>query len=225
MAGKMPAPPGNLVGGWLRVAMCSNTKERPVLGIEIEAKMRLDDVAQLEARLTDAGATLTPLITEVNSYFDTPQGTLRGSDQGLRIRVERHEGNPQPTIIITHKGPRAHGDLKSRSETELQVTDAQVATDLLVGIRVLCLDLVLRSGDGVGVSTTATSTSISFRTLGHFVEIEGPSEDAVLAVRRDLALDGLPMLRGSYVAMLDAYLAEHHITDKHIKLGDSTGWS
>jgi adenylate cyclase class IV len=45
--------------------------------------------------------------------------------------------------------------------------------------------------------------------LGRFVEIEGPSDAAVMQVRQKLALEEAPLLTSSYVAMLS-----HRLNDR-----------
>ena len=187
------------------------------MGIEIEAKLRLDDVAALEARLADAGAERGEVVTEVNTYFDTPQGSLRSSDQGLRIRVEQSIGSLQSVATLTHKGPCAHGPLKSRSETQVVVADPHAAIELLSAIGFTAtLSFEKRRHhwqlDGCYVDID------TLPYLGHFVEIEGPSEQAVLSVRHALGLDGLPLIRTSYAAMLRDYMAEHPVPADRVRL-------
>ena len=155
--------------------------------VEIEAKMQVADMAKLEAALQGSGATRGPTLLEVNTYFDTPTGSLKSSDQGLRIRVERQADGPHQSVIITHKGPRAHGKLKRRTETELTVNDAQAAAALLAALGfVAALSFEKRrrrwelSGCHVDVDTLPH--------LGDFVEIEGPDDKTIMAVREKLGL-------------------------------------
>lgn len=179
------------------------------MSIEIEAKMRLTDRAAVERRLGEVGAKAWAPMTEVNTYFDTAQGQLKSTDQGLRIRIEHVEGSA-PSVIVTHKGPRAHGHIKSRSEVEVEVQDARSAAELLTALGyVPVLSFEKRRNrwelDGCLVELD------TLPYLGEFIEIEGPSEQAVLAVRKNLELDSAPLLRTSYIAMLLSYTREHRL--------------
>lgn len=180
------------------------------VAIEIEAKMRIADPAELETRLAACGATRGPVLTEANTFFDTSSGTLKAGDQGLRIRVERSEHDQQETTTITHKGPRAHGRLKSRSETEARVENARDAAELLSALGfypTLGFEKKRRRWtlDGCHVDID------SLPHIGHFVEIEGPSDKAVLSVRERLGLANAPLIQASYIAILADYLAAHRI--------------
>lgn len=191
------------------------------MSIEIEAKMKVEDVAALEARLLELGAAKGPHLLEVNTFFDTRHHSLKSTDQGLRIRMERQQDGTGETITITHKGPRAHGKLKSRFETELRVNDASAAASLLGALGyhpVLSFEKLRRKWtlDGCHVDID------TLPHLGHFVEIEGPSDQAVLMVREKLNLGSLPIVRASYIALMLTYLSEHHLTADHVALDAAT---
>jgi len=192
------------------------------LAVEIEAKMRLSDVAGLEQRLRAAGAELVIDLLEVNTFFDTPTGDLKAADEGLRVRLETSTDGSHVEATITHKGPRAHGRIKTRSENEVIVADANGAAQLLIAlgyVSVLSFEKRRRRWklDGCRVEMD------TLPYLGDFVEIEGPSETAVLAVRRKLELDHLPMISASYISMLVTYLSENAIRAEHIGFESGAG--
>ncbi len=168
--------------------------------IEIEAKMKLNDRHALEHRLAELEVKPLDAFSESNSFFDTPEGELKATDQGLRIRVEiRDHGESQ--ISLTHKGPRSHGKLKSRSESELLVKDARKAAEFL---KALGYQHVL-TFEKKRVRYDLDKCRIELDTLpylGDYIEIEGPSDDAVLAVRDKLGLGDTPLIKASYIAML-----------------------
>lgn len=178
--------------------------------IEIEAKMRLADAQAMAKRLGELGATLDADIVESNTYFDTNKGALKSSDRGLRIRIERLTDGTQ-RANITHKGPRAHGKLKSRAEHEVGVDDARAAAELLTAL---------------GYRPTMTfekrrcrylldDCRIELDTLpylGDFIEIEGKTDEAVIAVREKLGLAETPLIKASYIAMLTTYAQEHNLS-------------
>lgn len=183
---------------------------------EIEAKMKLPDVESLESRLRTVGAADLGTVLELNTYYDTPNGRLKSSDQGLRIRTTRATDG-QETVMLTHKGPRAHGELKNRAETEVQALDAVAAAELLnvLGYTgVLSFEKQRRSWELDGCHIEIDTLPY----LGHYVEIEGPSEPRVMAAREKLELTHLPLIRSSYISMLKTHLSEANIASNHISL-------
>lgn len=180
------------------------------MSIEIEAKMRLSDRDALIQTLDQVGGAFVADLAETNSYFDSPGGGLKSTDQGLRIRVEvAAAGTPEETITttITHKGPRAHGRLKSREETELVVNnprDAAVLLDAIGYHHVLTFEKrrTRYTLDGCRVELDVLPV------LGGFVEIEGPTEALVIAARKKLGLSAAPLIKSSYIAMLKTHLHE-----------------
>lgn len=182
------------------------------MGVEIEAKMRLHDPEAVIARLESLGAERVAEMSETNSYFDSPQGTLKSTDQGLRTRVEvRNAGlaNEKIATTITHKGPRATGALKSRFESELVVDNARDAAILLGALgyhHVLSFEKRRTRYELDGCHIELDELPV----LGRFIEIEGPSDEAVIAVREKLGLADEPVIRSSYIAMLCTHLQETH---------------
>lgn len=193
------------------------------MAVEIEAKMRLHQPDALMARLQGLGAKLTHQLSETNSYFDTPEGKLKSTDQGLRTRVEvANAGTADETITatITHKGPRTMGQLKSRLETELDVDNARDAAVLLGALgyhHVLSFEKrrIRYELDGCRVELD------ELPIIGRFIEIEGNSEEAVIAVRDKLGLGDEPIIRSSYIAMLKTHQQESHSSETMIKFEDA----
>jgi adenylate cyclase, class 2 len=178
--------------------------------IEIEAKMPLHAPAELRRRLQAIGATPGKTIIETNTYFDTPQASLKTADHGLRLRIEREHSAAEESVTLTYKGARAHGKLKSRSEIEVPVGDPQAAAQLLTALGfspVFTFEKRRQVWHAEGCEVALDQLPY----LGWFVEIEGPSDQAVLALRERLQLGLVPLIHGSYIAMLRNYLSERHI--------------
>ena len=187
------------------------------MNVEIEAKMRLIDRTAMQQKLTDLGAEMIAELIEINTYFDR-EGRLKSSDQGLRVRVERDNGSQIATI--THKGPRAHGKLKSRVETEVGVDDPRHAADLLTALGfnpVLSFEKRRQRWrlDGCLVELD------TLPYLGDFIEIEGDTDDVVNALRDRLGLADIPLIKPSYIAMLQTFLHENGIRANHITLEEA----
>jgi adenylate cyclase class 2 len=180
------------------------------VNIEIEAKMPLRDPEALEARLQSLGARRGRTLRESNTFFDTREGSLKFVDQGLRLRVERDSDGSPDRISLTHKGPRAHGQLKSRWETEVGVSDPRGAAELLSALGYLPVFSFEKRRqmwhmDGCHIAVD------ELPYLGLFVEIEGPSDEVVLRLRERLGLGLCPLLHASYISMLATHMAQHQI--------------
>ena len=188
-----------------------------MMNIEIEAKLRLQDVEAMHARLAELEAVRDREIHETNTYFDLPEGRLKSTDQGLRIRVEREVEAQRTRTLITHKGPRSHGKFKSRTETETVVENARTAEALLVALgyhRLLTFEK-RRTRYLLGDCRVEIDT---LPYLGTFIEIEGDRDEAVTGVLEQLGLSGQPLIRASYVAMLSAHLREQGLEETHVRL-------
>src|SRR5688572_16129526 len=99
--------------------------------VEIEAKMSVPDLSLVRARLKDLGAEPAGQNLETNTFFDTEDRSLLAADEGLRLRHNQNKESGADEHIITYKGPRQHGKLKSRDEVELTVANSQDASELL----------------------------------------------------------------------------------------------
>ena len=173
--------------------------------IEIEAKMKMADVPALRSRLEAVGAKPAGHVMETNTFFDRPDLSLRKAGQGLRLRVAEDIATGQRQTIITHKGPPVPGPLKTRQETELHVADADAASSLLQQLGfVQMLRFQKRRQSWLLGDCRIELDEVPM--LGHFVEVEGPSEDSVQRVCGLLGLDRQPLVTSSYAALLAAHL-------------------
>jgi adenylate cyclase, class 2 len=176
--------------------------------VEIEAKMSVADLAPVRARLSELGAEPAGQNLETNTFFDTEDRSLLAADEGLRLRHNRNTSTGADEHIITYKGPRQHGKLKSRDEVELTVANSENAAELLerLGfVRMLSFEKRRESWKLGGCKVELDELPY----LGSFIEVEGPAEEQVLAVREQLGLADRPIVRSSYIALLMGYLQEH----------------
>jgi adenylate cyclase class 2 len=178
--------------------------------VELEAKMKLVDATDRDTiaqRLLTADASPIGTFFERNLFFDTPARTLLAADSGLRLRIADVEGAAQPMQVLTFKGPRQAGQLKSREEVELSVADATAAIALLnaLGYRQYLMFEKRRRSWSVYPCRVELD---EIPHLGHFAEIEGPDEAAILTVRHTLGLADRPLIRQGYVGLLVDHLRQ-----------------
>ena len=94
---------------------------------------------------------------------------------GLRLRTNHDSATGTETHIITWKGPRQPGALKSREEVELTVTDpadAALLLEKLGYVKVLTFEKRRQSWQLGGCKVELDELPL----LGSFVEVEGPGE-------------------------------------------------
>jgi adenylate cyclase class 2 len=184
--------------------------------VEIEAKMKVEDLEAVRGKLRTAGARRTGRDFEVNTFFDTEDRSLLASDEGLRIRKARNEETGETSVVMTYKGPRHHGILKSREEVELQVGELEGAVELLSKLRfkvVLSFEKRRESWELEGCKVELDELP----HLGTYVEIEGPGEAEVLKVRGMLGLNDRGLVKASYAALLGEYAQEHGQKGKAVR--------
>jgi adenylate cyclase, class 2 len=86
---------------------------------EVEQKFPVANLQDLERRLLELGATISPPHTEADLYFAHPARDFRQTDEALRIR-RKGEKN-----YVTYKGPKIDATTKTRREIELPVLSGE----------------------------------------------------------------------------------------------------
>ena len=204
-----------------RFVFCFLENERRMMPVEIEAKIKVENFDDVRARLQKAGAGDGTDHFETNTFFDTEDHSLLAADKGLRLRLTRDEQSGAEQHIVTYKGPRRPGPLKSREEVEVSVNDPEQATRLFeqLGFKKLLSFEKRRQSwnlDGCKVELDTVPH------LGTFVEIEGAGEQAVMKVRQTLGLSDRPLVKTSYVALLTGHLQERGLPRRDVRFNDAT---
>lgn len=171
---------------------------------EIEVKVRLADRKAFAAKLPTFGFRLkTPDTFERNVLYDTPEGTLCGRKELLRIR--EYGGHWK----LTHKADAGTaGPHKTRIETELEIGDGPALAAILehLGYRQAFVYEKRRSEwiDGSG------HIVIDETPIGDFAELEG--EHAWIdSIASKLGISPSEYLTASYTKLfLDWKSANHH---------------
>ena len=178
------------------------------MGLEIEAKMKVDDFDAVRRRLGENGAERVGAVLETNSFFDTPARSLRNADKGLRLRTARDVGTGVEKFVITVKGAQRQGVLKTREEAEINVDRGDNAEEVLKALGfapTLSFQKKRESWKLGGCKVELDELPL----LGRFVEIEGPDEPAVMRVRETLRLSDHSLITTGYISMLSQRVGEH----------------
>lgn len=189
--------------------------------VEIEAKMAVSSLDPVRARLQEAGATHVSDVMELNTFFDTEDRSLLAADEGLRLRVNRASTGGMERNILTYKGPRQHGPLKSRDELEVEVTSAPDAAALLERLGFLRMLSFEKKRQSWKLADCKVELD-ELPHLGSYVEIEGPTQDAVMKTRQLLKLDDRPIVKASYIALLLGYLQERGQTPRAVTFASAS---
>lgn len=182
--------------------------------LEIEAKFRLQNVADIQTALRRQGAKCLGAVLETNRFFDWPDDRLRQGDCGLRIRrvtglSAGDDGQlPPQRVTMTYKGPRQGGPFKVREEIEFQADSGDAAMSLFeaLGLR-RALTFEKRRESWLCADCRVEIDELP--RLGFFLEIEGPDEPAVSAVRDRLGLTDEPVEPQPYTALISDYQQKH----------------
>src|SRR5687768_1040141 len=98
--------------------------------VEIEAKMSVESFDLVRGKLRETGATHAGAHFEVNTFFDTDARGLLARGEGLRLRLNRDAVTGREDYVVTYKGRRLPGPLKSREEIEFAVSPGAAAAVL-----------------------------------------------------------------------------------------------
>jgi predicted adenylyl cyclase CyaB len=182
--------------------------------LEIEIKLRAPSLDAIRQSLKDRGAKYIGLFHETNIFFDRPDRSLRAADTGLRIRIAYKQGNPA-TTLLTFKAAKQDSQLRSREAYDVYLEPGDQAIPLLNGlgfVRTSSFEKRRESWEFGDCKIELDELPI----FGTFVEIEGPSEEIVLKVQNDLALQHLEIEKKSYAAMVGQHVAANTVKDNAI---------
>jgi adenylate cyclase class 2 len=173
--------------------------------VEIEAKMSVESFDAVRAKLRELDATPAGAHFEVNTFFDTDASGLLARGEGLRLRLNRDAATGREDYVVTYKGRRLPGPLKSREEIEFHASPGVAAAELFERLgyrRTLSFEKRRETWELGGCKVELDQVP----HLGLFVEVEGPDEPTVLSVRARLGLSDRPIVKESYVALLTEHL-------------------
>ena len=164
---------------------------------EIEAKLKVENHDAVREALLAAGATRVSKVREVNTYY-----ACEDPDVGLRTRLETDEAG-QTRGRVTYKGPRKASKYKSREEIEFDAGDTEAAGHLLERLG-HCVALRFEKDRETFTLGDCEIVLDTLPRLGHFIEVEGPSEASVADVLAQLGLADCDTIQQGYASMLAA---------------------
>ena len=175
------------------------------MNIEIEAKLKVNSLEEVEHRLTEAGAEFEQERLQTDYHFDDADRTLQKTDRCLRLR--RQLVNDSEKFFLTYKGAKEKSSFKRRQEIEVEIAQGNSVLNLFSALgyeKVLTIQkkrLTWRLGDCIVALD-------QLPLIGSFVEIEGPDEQKIAAVQETLGLSRFSHIREGYAALIRDKLAE-----------------
>jgi len=168
------------------------------MAAEIEAKLKVDSLSDIEKRLSELGAESVGCRHQKDYYFDDSTGTFLKFDRCLRLRWQSADENEK--IFLTYKGPKEKANLKERQEIEIELKNINSAEDLLGAIG-FERGLVIEKKRSLWHLDRCTIALDQLPELGCFVEIEGPDEEIITNVQKKIGLAALSHITESYASL------------------------
>ena len=177
--------------------------------LETEVKFHVPDIGQMHQRLQKLGAAAQPERSESNIRFENPAGTMKGSDQLLRLRKD------DACRLTFKKRPASQrGQCKTYHELEVEVSDFDTMHAIL---NALGFKAVQRYDKRRQVFTWRdVEVCIDHMPFGTFMEIEGP-EAGIKAAASALALHWEKRILTNYLAIFE--MVRHR---EHLPFNDAT---
>ena len=140
---------------------------------EVEQKFRVSDLANLERRLVELGATVGEDHEQVDHYYRHPMRDFARTDEALRLRrVGAHN-------YITYKGPKLDTETKTRREIEMPLpagdAGAAQAAELLAALSFEPVLEVRKHRRHLSLNWNGTLVEVALdqvAEVGEFVELE-----------------------------------------------------
>jgi len=171
--------------------------------IEIEAKLKVDSLEQVEVKLAELGAEFLQEQLQTDCHFDDANMTLQKTDKCLRLR--RQLVSESERFFLTYKGARESDNFKKRREIETEVDNGVMTERLLIelGYKKTLTYEKKRQLWRLGECDIALD---QLPLLGCFVEIEGPDAERIVDVQQSLNLAHLPHIEQSYASLMEQKL-------------------
>ena len=152
---------------------------------EVERKFYVDNLADIEARLTEMDARFGEVRVEEDTYFIHPSRDFVETDEAFRMRAVGI-GNR-----VTYKGPKIDRETKTRREIDLDLPDGEAARadwlELFQSLGFQPKAVVRKHRRKAYVSWQDRRVEVSLDridALGEFVELELIADESDLAAAK-----------------------------------------
>lgn len=133
--------------------------------IEVEIKIKIDDLQELDRKLRSIGAECIEEHEEIDTYYQHPCRDFRETDEALRVRIRNSN------VKLTYKGPKLSTMMKTRKEFEVSVSDFKNIDAMLkaLGFKEVAK---IRKHRRFFIYNDFKITLDSVNELGYYIEVE-----------------------------------------------------
>jgi len=166
--------------------------------IEIEVKLKVNSLAEVEQKLAELGSEFLAEQLQTDYLFDDANAALIAGDRCLRLR--RQSVNGSDRFFLTYKGAKEKSNFKKRQEIEIEIIEGESAKKLLSALgykKIMIVEKKRRLWKLGGCSVALDQLPL----LGAFVEIEGPDDETIADVQQRLGLADLSHIAKSYAQL------------------------
>ncbi len=189
------------------------------MGLEIEAKVKVDGLDAIGERLAGLGAEHRDDVTHLDTYYGGGESVL--IKPGCVLRLRRQINAASEKVILTYKGTKQKGRFKKRTEIEVEVADYSAMAGLLAALGYQN-ELVIEYRRWFWRFRCCAICLDQLPLLGSFVEVEGPAEDIIEQVLAAIGLGGLEHINKGYAGLIKSKLREIGSQDTQV-LFDTEG--
>ena len=172
--------------------------------IEVETKLKIDDIEHTEERIKELIGDYKGEKTEIDRYFDHPNIQILSGGRALRVR------DAGGKYRLTYKGPKKDDVTTSRAEIEIGIESAREMIEILneLGFYEICEVKKLRK---TYLLKDLIITLDNVSDLGEFIEVEGKAsnddefeekKDEIFKLLKKLGLSTEEISQRSYLEML-----------------------
>lgn len=183
------------------------------MSIEIEAKLKVDSLEQVAAKLAELGAEFRQEQRQIDNYFDDTNATFKKSDKCLRLR--RLLVGKSEKFFLTYKSAREKNEFKKRQEIRVEVEDGD-STEKLLLLLGYNKALVFEKKRQIWWFGECEVALDELPLLGFFLEIEGPDAEKIADVQKNLGLSDLPPILESYASLMEEKLRQLGKEEKEV---------
>jgi len=181
------------------------------MGLEIVAKIKVDDLTAVAGRLEGLGAEHCDDVVHLDAFYGDAAGVL--IKRGSALRLRRQKGRGGEKAMLTYKGAKQKGRFKTRKEIEVEIADGAAMDALLAAIG-LGKELVIEKRRSLWRYKGCEVCLDELPLLGRFVEVEGECEQVIEDVLGDLGLDRLQPIDEGYAILIRRHLDRMGLADR-----------
>ena len=186
--------------------------------IEVEIKLKVEDLSLMEEKLKTMGFVVKALERESDTYYVSDYHDFKANDQALRVRESTDLLTGKVVATFNFKDKKMDQVSMTRPEYETEVSDSAVMRTILSKIGLKPVPSVVKVRKSMAKGSITVCLDDVFM-VGSFIELESVVEED----HKDLAFErltelvdtlGLSMddsIRRSYLSMLTEKLREKNV--------------